>query len=190
MGKIQLDRNAKKDRYENYPDLDSCSDSESDSVSEKSSRSSKSSKSSRCRSRSRSRSRCKPCKSKSVCDTLCLKPPKNACEKVNVKHYFKVTLGKCQVTRDVNVYHNITANLKHHIKENVKCQHTDCTKHTYEEVNTVKDGKHCNIKFPTSKDDLIIIDECSKYGKHSHKCPKLCNKSKKHDGSCGIPPCF
>jgi len=182
MGKIQLDRNTKKDRYENYPDMDSSSDSSSE-ISSKSSKSSRSKSSSKCKP-------CKPCKSQSVCDTLCLKPPKNACEKVKVKHFFKVTLGKCQVSRDVNVYHNITANLKHHIKENVKCQHTDCTKHTYEEINTVKDGKDCNMKFPISKDDLIIIDECDKYGKHSHKCPKLCKKSKKHNGSCGIPPCF
>jgi len=94
-----------------------------------------------------------------------LVPPPNAREKKNVTHCFKVTLGDCKVTRDVKIIHHITANLDHHIKEHVICKHNPCTKYTSEDLQTVKDGKCCDIKFP----------EINKFPVKDHKFEKICN---------------
>ena len=108
----------------------------------------------------------------SICDRLDLVPPDDACEKKNVKHCFQVTLGKYEVVRDVKVTHCVTANLKHHIKENIICEHKPCTKHTYKNINSVNDGKCCKVDFPKCDDKIEYVDE------------KSCNK-KFHSSSTG-----
>ncbi len=87
----------------------------------------------------------------SICDKICYPNPDDCCETKCVKHIFKVCLGECNVTRDVKVLHCITANLDHHIKENVICKHAPCTKYTRKEINTVNDSKCCKVKFPQDK---------------------------------------
>lgn len=112
-----------------------------------------------------------------VCDKLNLFPPEGACEKKTVKHNFKVTLGECKVRRDVKVTHCITANLDHHIKENIICKHPACTKYTCEEKNKVVEGKKCDVKFPEQKDITFIDESC---------CSKKtdCSDSSSSDSSC------
>jgi hypothetical protein len=99
------------------------------------------------------------CIEKAICDNICLKPPHNAhkvCpENVNVSHHFKVKLGEYKVTKDVKVIHTITANLNHHITENVICNHASCNKHTHETTYKKTDGKHCNVSFPKKCDKIV-----------------------------------
>lgn len=99
------------------------------------------------------------CRSKNICDRLCLTPPDGACEEKNVKHQFEIVLGDCKVVRDVNIIHKITANLEHHIKENIICEHDPCTKHTHEEICKTDDGKCCKVNFPDCDDDIKIIED-------------------------------
>jgi len=115
-----------------------------------------------------------PCdkRCQTVCDKLCLVPPKDPHEEKHVTHCFKVKLGECKVTRNVKVTHCITANLDHHIKENVICKHAPCTKVTCEEINTVNDGKRCKAKFPR-EEDITFVDEsdcCYNNSKSSSSC--------------------
>jgi hypothetical protein len=100
--------------------------------------------------------------------------PKGTCEKINTEHVFKIKFGKCTVTRDVKITHCITANLNHHITENIICKHSPCTKNTCEEINTSQDGKHCKVPFPDRDDDIIFIDDSiddnssSNHHNHNH----------------------
>ena len=123
----------------------------------------------------RHHSNSRSCKKK--CDTICqrldLSPPKNACEKKTVKHFFQVSLGKCEVTRDVKVTHCITANLKHHIEENVVCHHEPCTKYTHKKIHSVENGNCCKVKFPECDDKITYLDK----QKSCEPCPGPCLKS-------------
>ncbi|VBB18601.1 hypothetical protein YASMINEVIRUS_1064 [Yasminevirus sp. GU-2018] len=132
-----------------------------------------------CEKRERRHKRCKKEKQcGTICDRLCLAPPENACEKKTVTHCFKVVLGECKVTRDVKVTHCITANLNHHIKEDVVCKHDPCTKYTCEEKHTVKDGKCCDVKFPDCDDNIVFVDDFEDCHKDKKcKVPKSCDKS-------------
>lgn len=107
------------------------------------------------------------CINKTICDRLCLTPPKDACEKKCVTHQFEVSLGECKVTRDVNIIHKIKANLEHHITENVICKHEPCTKRTNEEVCRIDDGKCCDVKFPECDDEIKFIQESDCHSKKS-----------------------
>jgi hypothetical protein len=107
----------------------------------------------------------KSCDNINICDKLCLPPPKDACEKTNVTHCFKVTLGECKVTRDVKVTHCITANLNHHIKENIICNHEPCTKYTSDVIHKVDDGKCCDVEFPDHDDEIEFVGK----SKNKHK---------------------
>lgn len=124
----------------------------------------------------------------SVCQRLDLTAPKDACEKKCVKHFFKVSLGKCEVTRDVNVTHCITANLKHHIEENVTCHHKPCTKHTHKKIHKVEHGDCCKVKFPECDDKITFVNE----NKPCDPCPGPCVKPKPCPKPCPKPkpkPC-
>jgi len=105
---------------------------------------------------------------------LDLVPPKNAPEKVNMTHCFKVSLGKCKVVRDVKVLHTIVANLNHHINENVVCKHVSCTKYTNEDCNVVNDGACCHAEFPKNSKDIVFSDawSCSDEGSDSESNKK------------------
>lgn len=116
-----------------------------------------------------------------ICDKLCLTPPENACEKKCVSHEFEVSLGDCKVIRDVNIVHRIKANLEHHIKENIICNHDPCTKHTHEELSRVDNGKHCKVDFPECDKDIKIVDEWDSLSNDSSKT----SKSTKTNGSAG-----
>lgn len=178
-------RNIKKDVYENKR-------SKSDKKSKAKSSSSSSSDSKSHRKRCKKEKKCK-----SICDKLCLTPPEGACEKKTVTHYFQVALGECKVTRDVMVTHCITANLNHHIKENVLCKHEPCTKHTCEEKHKIEHG--CDIDFPECEEDIVFVEECCTRSRDSeshsrekhHRCKKDCKCKKHHKkhnvGKCGIP---
>jgi hypothetical protein len=120
------------------------------------------------------------CTNKTICDRLCLTPPKDACEKKCVTHQFEVSLGECKVTRDVNIIHKIKANLEHHITENVICKHEPCTKRTNEEVCRVDDGKCCDVKFPECDDEIKFIQDTDCNSKGS-KNSKISKKSKSRD---------
>lgn len=102
-------------------------------------------------------------------NNLCLIPPDNACEERREKHNFKVVLGECKVVRDVNVTHCIVANLEHHIKEDIICQHKTYTKQTTEHKKTEKCGSHCNEKFPNNCE--IVDSDCSDVC-NQNKCDK------------------
>lgn len=201
---MEARRTVKRDVYVNersskgsrYASKRSSKGSSKESCKEKSNSSSSSSSSHKSHKRCKKEKRCK-----TICDKLCLTPPEGACEKKTVTHYFQVALGECKVTRDVKVTHCITANLNHHIKENVLCKHEPCTKYTCEEKHKVDHG--CDIDFPECEDDIVFVDECGKDGcdsesRHSgHKggckkdCKKDCKKHKKHHkGKCGIPTVF
>jgi hypothetical protein len=119
-----------------------------------------------------------------------LKPHKDACEKKTVTHYFQVCLGECKVTRNVKITHCITANLNHHIEENVICKHEPCTKYTSEERETVNNGKCCNVKFPECEKDIVFVDdkkqhddndsEHSEHSRHENKNKKHKRRKKHH----------
>ena len=174
MTRPQNQRNVKKDVYVN-DDSSSWSDDSSD------------------KKRKMHRSKCckkeKKCERKyeTKCETLChrldLTPPKNACEKKTVTHCFQVSLGKCEVTKDVKITHCITANLKHHIEENVVCHHEPCTKYTQKKVHVVEDGKCCKVKFPECDNKIV-------YTKGHNSCDDPCPKPviKCHTPSPHCPP--
>lgn len=192
---MEIRRNTKKDVYDNK--RPKCYK-----------KSKSSSSSSRETKRCKKEKRCKKdSKCKTICDKLCLTPPEGACEKKTETHYFQVALGECKVTRDVKITHCITANLNHHIKENILCKHEPCTKYTCEEKHKVDHG--CDIDFPECEDDIVFVDECDKKSqdsesrhsrhsvhevkeKHHSGCKKDSKKhhKKHHKGSCGIPIVF
>ena len=124
-------------------------------------------------------------KCETVCDKLHFKRSKNAHEKRRVVHKFKVVLGKCKVTRDVEVTHCITANLDHHIKEYRICKHAPCTKYTHEDKHKSVNGDFCKVKFPDSDDQIKYIsknNDCSEI-KECRDCYKRdCTRTKKHKG--------
>jgi hypothetical protein len=71
---------------------------------------------------------------KSVCDKLVLskkwlKKNLKECKNVErkVKHKFVVKLGKCEVKKNTNYNHMITANVTHHVDEDINCHH-QCNK--------------------------------------------------------------
>jgi hypothetical protein len=118
-----------------------------------------------------------------ICDRLCLEPPKGACENRRVVHKFKVVLGECKVTRDVNITHCITANLDHHIKEYITCKHEACAKNTQEVKHNTVDGKCCNVKFPDCDDHIDFVDnssQCSESTSNSNNHKKSCNRKHKN----------
>lgn len=147
-------RNKKKDVYENVV-IECESSSSSDSTTSSIRKNKRCKKEKRCK---------KDKRCKTICDNICLVPPKNACEKKHVTHKFKISLGECKVVRDVNITHYVEANLEHLIKENITCVHEPCTKQTCEEINKIKDGKRCNVDFPECEDEISFVHE----GKEKH----------------------
>ena len=198
-GSLKAKRNQKRDIYVDSTDSSS-SESKSKHDHDHSHEHSRSHEHSHSRERSRERSRDrshdrshdhdhkhKHCDKHNMCERLSLEPPKNACEEKKVTHHFQVTLGECKVSRDVKVTHCLTANLHHHIKEDVTCKHVPCTKHQSENVHTVRDGKSCDVSFPDDESDIVFVDDWSVKScdssstghHHHHHHGKKCHKVEK-----------
>lgn len=103
-------------------------------------------------------------KNKQLCDELKLSNLHDTCPETKVRHHFKVILGKYKATKDVDITHCVTADIKHHIKE-IECDHIPCVKKKCKRKKSARDDKCRDIKIPECNKNIV-------YMKNREKCKK------------------